>query len=125
LVYSEIILAPGSGKKVSLTLEDGLGNPIDFTTGTWSARLVIVPYARYSGAPFATLITTNAELEAGPVLEWLTLTSESNLIINPDPELTLTSPWKFTRYHYDCWIKGPNLNSAPDRIGHGPFKMDW
>ena len=125
MAYAEIVLAPGSGRPVSLNLSDGNGNPIDFSVGTWVARMVIVPYPRYVGVPFYTLTTPGVVVPSGPSAAWLVLTSQSQLVLNPDATITVTDPWKFTRYHYDCWLQGPNVSSIPDRAGHGPFKMDW
>jgi hypothetical protein len=121
--YSEIALAPGSGRPISLVLSQGNGEPIDFTVGSWSARLVIVPYPKYVGVPFVTLSTVGVEVTDGDHFEWLTLNADSKLTLTPDP--LVTPEWQFSRYHYDCFTQGPNLSSKPNRVGHGPFKMDW
>ena len=123
MTQSEIILAPGSGRPISLNLVDGNGNAIDFTAGTWSCRLFIVPYPMYQGTPFCTLVTANVSDVDGPTFPWLALNSQSQLILSPDPDVT--EQWKWVRKHYECYLQGPNLTSKPDRVGHGPFKMEW
>lgn len=120
---AEIVLAPGSFRPISLDLSDGVGGNIDFTVGTWSCFIKIVPYPTYDGVPFATLSTLDVEVLDGPKYEWLTLTSGSEIVLSPDG--LVTSEWRWSRYHYDCFLTGPNLTSKPDRVGHGPFKMDW
>ena len=114
---SEIVLAPGSVKPVTRSLLDKDNQPIDFATGTWRADLLIVEYPGAIGEPFAKLSTA---VEAG-YLKWLTL-NNSSLTITPDP--AVTSGWDFYKYHYDLYIQGPNVSSKPERIDHGPFKLD-
>jgi hypothetical protein len=123
LAQSEIVLAPGSGRPVSLNLVDRNGNAIDFTAGTWSCQLAIVPYPMYQGVPFCTLVTANVNDVEGLRYPWLTLNEDSQLVLTPDPEITLA--WVWIRQHYDCHLSGPNQNSPADRVGHGPFKMEW
>lgn len=121
--YSEIILAPNSGRTVTLNLKDKAGLPINFTVGTWQATLVITDYPMFTGTPYATLTTPGVIVPLGPAYEWLTLSADSVMTLTPLP--TVTSEWRFTRQHYDCFVKGPNVNSLPDRVAHGPFIMDW
>lgn len=123
MAQSEIILAPGSGRPISLKLADRLGNPIDFTTGTWSCRLAIVPYPMFQGVPYCTLVTDNVSDTESPRYPWLTLDENSQLVLTPDPDTTLE--WTWIRKHYECHLTGPNVSSSPDRVGHGPFKMEW
>ena len=123
MAYSEIVLVPGSARQTSLTLLSRDREPIDFLQGVWRVRLVIVPYPMYDGDPFYTLVNSGTPVDVGPGAEWLSLTADSKLVLTPDPDITLG--WRWTRYHYDCWLTGPNENSKPDRAGHGPIKMDW
>jgi hypothetical protein len=119
---SEIVLAPGSSKPISRVLNDGNGVPLDFTVGTWSALLKIFPYPGYVGVPFTTLTTPGVTVSDGTKQEWLSFL-DGRLVITPDPLVTVD--WQFSRYHYDCFLTGPNINSSPERVGHGPFRMDW
>lgn len=121
--YSEIVLAPSSGRSVSLRLLDANNDPIDFTVGSWSASLVITPYPMYDGEPFATLTTPGVTVDLGPAYAWLVLRSDSTLLLTPSP--LITKDWRFSRQHYDCFVTGPNVNSVPDRVAHGPLRMDW
>ena len=115
--YSEIVLAPGSSKPLTRSLLDKNNQPIDFTVGTWRADLVIIEYPGVDSPVFATLSTT---ADAG-TLQWLSLI-DSSAIITPDP--TVTSTWDFYKYHYELYIQGPNVQSKPERVDHGPFKLD-
>jgi hypothetical protein len=123
LAQSEIVLAPGSGRPISLNLVDKDGNAIDFTAGTWSCRLAIVPYPMFQGTPYCTLVTANVTDVDGTRYPWLTLSADSRLVLTPDPDVTET--WTWIRKHYECHLQGPNFNSKPDRVDHGPFKMEW
>lgn len=120
---AEIVLAPGSFRSISLDLSDGSGGAIDFTVGTWSCIIEIMPYPMYDGVPFATLSTSDVIVPEGPKYEWLTLNAQSEIVLGPDG--LVTSEWRWSRYHYNCFLTGPNVTSKPDRVGHGPFKMDW
>lgn len=121
--YSEIVLAPNSGRPVTLSLKDKNSQPIDFTVGTWTARIVITDYPMFVGVPFATLITPDIVVPVGPSYVWLALGADSVLTLTPSS--IVTSEWRFSRQHYDCFIAGPNVNSSLDRVGHGPLIMDW
>jgi hypothetical protein len=121
--YSEIVLAPGSGRLVQLRLLDADGQTIDFTVGSWQAKMVILPYPMYVGTPIATLTTTGVTVSDGPKYEWLTLGANSYLTLTPSS--IVTKDWRWTRQHYDCYVTGPNVNSEPDRVAHGPIRMDW
>ena len=114
---SEIVLAPGSSRPLTLSLLDKNNQPVDFSTGTWRGDLYIVEYPGATGAPFAILSTA---VETGR-LRWLTL-NNSSVIITPDPDVT--SLWNFYKYHYEFYIQGPNLQSEPERVAHGPFRLD-
>lgn len=113
-----ITLAVGSGRALTLSLLDKLNGPVDFSVGSWRADLYIVEYPGAVGLPFAHL--TTAVGEAG-TLRWLSL-QDSSLTLTPDPDVT--SVWDFYRYHYDLYIKGPNVNSKTERVDHGPFRLD-
>ena len=115
--YSEIVLAPGSGKTVTRSLLDKDNQPIDFSSGTWRADLFIVEYPGADGVPFAALSTST---DVG-TLRWLSL-SNSSVIITPDP--SITSEWDFYKYHYEFYLQGPNAQSKPERVAHGPFRLD-
>lgn len=114
---SEIVLAAGSGRPLTRSLLDKNNQPIDFSTGTWRADLVIVEYPGATGQPFAKLSTASGT----GLLQWLSL-SDSAVTITPDPDVT--SGWDFYKYHYDFFVQGPNLVSDPERIDHGPFRLD-
>ena len=114
---SGITLDAGSGRPFTLSLLDKLNAPIDFSTGTWIADLHIVEYPGDLSTPFAIL----SSVAGGGALQWLTL-QNSQLTLTPDPEVT--SEWAFYQYHYDLYIKGPNVQSDPERITHGPFRLD-
>lgn len=114
---SEIVLAPGSSRAVTSSLLDKDNQPVDFSTGSWRADLHIVEYPGAEGSPFARLSTA---VEAGH-LNWLTL-NNSSVTITPDPDVT--SLWNFHKYHYELYLRGPNVQSKPERIAHGPFRLD-
>ena len=114
---SEIVIAPGSGRSLTRSLLDKDNQPIDFTTGSWQADLVIIEYPGATGTPFAKLSTAPG---AGS-LQWLSL-GDSAVILTPDPDVT--SGWDFYKYHYDLYIKGPNVSSKTERVDHGPFRLD-
>ena len=118
MVYSEILLSPGSAELISFTVKDGNKQPIDFSVGDWSARLSIIRYPGYLGPAFH--ITGTPGL-SGTNSSWLALV-DSKLQMIPDP--VVTGDWNFTRYHYDAYLIGPNLSSKPIRLVHGPFIMD-
>lgn len=115
--YSEIVIAPGSGKPLTRAVLDSLNQPVDFSTGTWRADLSIIEYPGSDGLPFAKVTSVT---ETGS-LKWLTLVG-SSVVITPDPLVTLD--WDFYKYHYELFIQGPNVNSKPERIAHGPFRLD-
>lgn len=117
MAYSEIVLAPGSGRPLTRSLLDSNNQPVDFTVGTWRADLFIVEYPGAPGTPFSVLSTSN---DSG-TLKWLSL-NNSSVIITPDP--TVTSTWDFYKYHYELYVQGPNISSKPERVGHGPFRLD-
>ena len=119
MVYSEILLSPGSAEQISFTIKDAAKKPIDFSVGIWSARLSII---RYPGSLLGAFHVTTTENQTGGDSKWLSLNDQSQLVMIPDPEITID--WNFTRYHYDCFLTGPNQNSLPVRIVHGPFLMD-
>jgi hypothetical protein len=128
VVYSEILLAPNSAEVISFTVKDANKRPVDFTVGDWSARLSIIPYP---GCLTGAFHITGTHGTVGADSEWLSLkvTKDSSsvptlsqLLLTPDP--TVTSLWNFTRYHYDCYLVGPNLSSPPIRLAHGPLIMD-
>ena len=114
---SEIVLAPGSGRTLTRSLLDKDNQPVDFATGTWRADLYIVEYPGATGPAFVILSTAT---EVGR-LKWLTL-NNSSVIITPDP--LVTSQWNFYKYHYELYLQGPNVQSEPERIDHGPFKLE-
>lgn len=114
---SEIVLAPGSSRALTRSLLDKNNQPVDFGVGTWRADLYIVEYPRAAGAPFAILSTTTGV----GLLPWITL-SNSSVIITPDPDVT--SQWSFYKYHYELYLQGPNVQSEPERVDHGPFRLD-
>ncbi len=114
---TEIVLAPGSGRPLTLSLLNKDGQPVDFTTGTWRADLTIVEYPDVDAPAFATLST-----ESGTgLLQWLSL-NDSSVTITPDP--VVTTEWDFHKYHYELFIAGPNALSKPERVEHGPFRLD-
>ena len=115
--YSEIVLAPGSGKQLTRSLLDKNIQPIDFTVGTWRADLTIIEYPGADSAAFAQLST---QVGTG-LLKWLSLVG-SSLVITPDP--TVTVGWDFYRYHYELYIQGPNAQSLRERVEHGPLRLD-
>ena len=115
--YSELVLVPGSGRPLTLSLLDKNNQPIDFTTGTWRADLFIVEYPGSDGVPFSVLTTSN---DAGR-LKWLSL-NDSAVTITPDPDVT--DGWDFYKYHFDLYIQGPNAQSEPERVDHGSLRMD-
>ena len=115
--YSEIVLAPGSGKVLTRSLLNKDGQPIDFATGTWRADLTIIEYPDAESPIFASLSTATGS----GLLQWLTL-SNSSVIISPNPDVTRL--WDFYVYHYELLIQGPNAQSKPERVAHGPFKLD-
>lgn len=117
MTYSEIVLAPGSGKPLTRLLLDKDNQPLDFSTGTWRADLTIIEYPSVGSPAFETLSTEN---DVGS-LQWLTL-NDSSVTINPDPNVT--SGWDFYKYHYELFVKGPNAQSKPERVDHGPFRLD-
>jgi hypothetical protein len=128
VVYSEIVLSPGSAEVISFTVKDANKQPVDFTLGNWSARLSIIRYPGCLDTPFHTTGTTGV---TGVNTQWLNLVvtkdgagkaTLSQLTLTPDP--AVTGPWNFTRYHYDCFLTGPNLSSKPILLVHGPFIMD-
>lgn len=114
---TEIVIAPGSGRPLTRSLLDKNNQPIDFTIGTWRADLVIIEYPGSTGPAFAKLSTA---VGAG-LLQWLAL-NNSAVTITPDP--AVTSSWSFYKYHYDLFIQGPNVISKPERVDHGPFRLD-
>ncbi|HST77270.1 MAG TPA: hypothetical protein VLN58_02155 [Verrucomicrobiae bacterium] len=118
MVYSEILLAPGSGEKISFTLRDANKQAIDFTIGYWAARLSIV---RYPGCLEGAFHISGTDNQTGTDSHWLTL-ENSQVVMIPDP--AVTQEWNFSRYHYDCYLIGPNVTAPPVRIAHGPFMMD-
>lgn len=115
--YSELVLAAGSGKVLTRSLLDKDNQPIDFTVGTWRGDLVIIEYPEPDSPIFAKLSTAT---EVGS-LRWLSL-NNSSVIITPDP--VVTSAWNFYKYHYDLFIQGPNAQSPPELVAHGPFRLD-
>lgn len=128
MVYSKIELPPGSAEEISFTIRDRNKKPIDFGLGFWSARLVIVRYPGSSELAFHSTGTSNV---TGTDSNWLELKSEtddsstvinSSLIMTPDP--LVTADWKFSRYHYNCYVNGPSISSPPVLLAHGPFIMD-
>jgi len=117
LSYSEVVLAPGSGKTLTRSLLNKDNQPIDLGTGTWRADLSIIEYPSVGTPVFAMLST-----EAGTgTLQWLSL-NNSSVIITPDPEVTKL--WNFYKFHYELFITGPNAGSKPERVAHGPFRLD-
>lgn len=112
-----ITLARGSGRPFTLSLLDKFNGSVDFTVGTWRADLYIVEYPGAEGTPFAQLSTA---VGVG-LLQWLSL-QNSSLILTPDPDVT--SGWSFYKYHFDLFIKGPNVGSKTERIDHGPFRLE-
>lgn len=128
MVYSEILLSPGSAEVISFTVKDAKKQPVDFTVGDWNARLSII---RYPGCLSAAFHITGTAGASGTDSHWLSLDvtkDDSNvpilsqLVMTPDP--AITALWNFTRYHYDCYIIGPNNSSPPISLVHGPFIMD-
>jgi hypothetical protein len=114
---SEIILAPGSSKPLTRSLLNKDGQPVDFATGTWRGDLVIIEYPDVDAPVFASLST----LAGTGLLQWLSLV-DSSVTITPDPEVT--SEWDFYKYHYELYIQGPNALSKPERVDHGPFRLE-
>ena len=114
---SEIVLAPGSSKPLTRSLLDRDGQVIDFSVGTWRADLVIIEYPDAVSPIFQTLSTASGT----GLLQWLAL-ANSSVIITPDP--AVTSSWNFYKYHYELFVQGPNVNSKPERVDHGPFRLD-
>lgn len=114
---SGITLAIGSGRPFTLALLDKLNQPVDLTTGTWRADLFIIEYPGALSTPFATLSTTT---DVG-TLRWLAFGS-SSVILTPDPDVTKL--WTFYKYHYDLYLKGPNVSSKAERVDHGPFRLE-
>ena len=114
---SGITLAAGSGRPFTLSLLDKFNQPVDFATGTWRADLTIIEYPGALSSPFAVIST----VQESATLRWLTIEGNS-LVLTPDPEITKL--WRFYKYHYDLFIKGPNLNSKSERIDHGPFRLE-
>ena len=114
---SEIVLATGSSKPLTRSLLDENNQPIDFSVGTWRADLHIIEYPDPLSPVFRKLSTA---VDIG-FLQWLTL-NDSAVTITPDPDET--SEWDFYKYHYELYVQGPNLNSKPERVDHGPFKLD-
>lgn len=114
---SEIVLPVGSGRPLTRSLLDKNNQAIDFTVGTWRADLLIVEYPGAIGSPFAKLSTATGT----GLLQWLSL-GGSAVTITPDP--TVTAGWDFYKYHYDLYIQGPNPVSKPERVDHGPFRLD-
>lgn len=110
-------MATGSARPFTLSLLDKFNGAVDFGIGTWRADLVIIEYPGALGTPFAQLSTVQ---ETG-TLQWLGL-SNSSLILTPDP--VVTGGWRFYKYHYDLFIKGPNPTSKSERVDHGPFRLD-
>jgi hypothetical protein len=128
VVYSEILLSPGSAEQISFTVKDRNKQPIDFTVGYWAARLLIVRYPGSLSGAFHSTATAN---QTGTDSQWLTLDTVKNdagvataslLVLTPDP--AVTEEWAFTRYHYDCYLIGPTITTKPIRLVHGPFIMD-
>jgi hypothetical protein len=118
VTYSEILLSPNSAEQISFTLKDANKQPIDFSVGYWAARLSIV---RYPGSLSGAFHVTGTSNLSGVDSKWLSF-EDSKLIMIPDPDVT--AQWSFTRYHYDCYLIGPNVTSKPINIVHGPFIMD-
>lgn len=118
MVYSEILLSPGSAELISFTVKDKNKQPIDFSLGYWAARLSIIRYPGSPGIAFHSTATANL---TGFDSQWLSLV-DSKLIMQPDPEVT--AEWRFSRYHYDCYLIGPSISTEPISIVHGPFLMD-
>lgn len=100
-----------------MSLLDKFNGSVDFGVGTWRADLSIIEYPGAVGTPFAQLSTAQ---DTG-LLRWLSL-QNSSLILTPDPDVTIG--WNFYKYHYDLYIKGPNVNSKSERVDHGPFRLD-
>jgi hypothetical protein len=114
---SGITLAAGSGRTFTLPLLDKSNQPVDLTIGTWRADLYIIEYPGALSSPFAQLSTS-----AGTgLLQWLTF-GTSLLTLTPDP--AVTKLWTFYKYHYDLYLTGPNVSSKPERVDHGPFRLE-
>lgn len=118
--YSDLILSPGSAEPTSFTLKDANKAPIDFTIGIWSAYLTIVQYPGYSGLAFHITGTPGYTPSDS---NWLTF-GTSKIVFTPDPAVTMAWAAIFTRYHFDCYLKGPNANSKPILIAHGSCILD-
>ena len=99
-----------------MSLLDKFNQAVDFGVGTWRADLYIIEYPGALGT-FAHLSTVQ---EIG-AFRWLIL-ANSSLTLTPDPDVTKL--WDFYRYHYDLYIKGPNVGSKTEHIDHGPFRLD-